>query len=249
MRTSLALAVVGLALSCMASTARAQESDDGDSPAVIEGRQRFDLAQQAFERGDYATALSEFERVYELLDGHPRRQYILYNVARSNEELGRTQAAADAYERYLATTPDDDQNRSEAQRHLQELRIRLHLADQDRGDPAPEPAGFSPSPVGIVIASVGVAAVMAGAIAGGVALAQDGDARADCDPAHCTQAAYAALVDAETLANVADGLLFGGIAVAAVGAALMFVLGDNGDTRASAACDANGCGAVVRGRF
>jgi cytochrome c-type biogenesis protein CcmH/NrfG len=49
-----------------------------DAAMPEESRQRFDLGQQAFERGDFAVALSEWERVHALMEGHPRRAYLLY---------------------------------------------------------------------------------------------------------------------------------------------------------------------------
>lgn len=113
--------------------------------------------------------------------------------------------------------------------------------------------GFSPSPYGIVIASAGAAAMIAGAIAGGIALAQDADARASCLGTRCTPEAYAAAGGAHGIANVADGLLWGGLGVLGVGAILMFVLpeedGESAGTTPSAACTANGCIVAITGSF
>jgi hypothetical protein len=107
--------------------------------------------------------------------------------------------------------------------------------------------GFSPSPIGLAIAGVGAAAAIAGAIVGGLALAQDGDARADCGDTSCTPEAYDALVEANMLANVSDGLLWPGLAILAAGVVLTFVLSEG--ESASAACTGDGCFATVRGRF
>ncbi|HEY8552903.1 MAG TPA: tetratricopeptide repeat protein [Burkholderiales bacterium] len=247
------------ALPVLAQTA----ADEAESPAIAEARQRMDVATAAFERGEYAVSLTEFERVYALLEGHPRRAYVLYNMARANQELGRDRAALALFERYLAEAGPDAPNRTEAQRHVRELRLRLELDAQQQHAPAAEPArtsdepagsptssGFSPSPLGIAVASVGLAAVVAGAIVGGVALAQDSSARADCDERSCTPEAYASLVDAHTLANAADGLLWGGLGVLAVGAVLTFVLAETGRSEtAAASCDPRGCMAVLRGSY
>lgn len=244
---------IGVNLVMWVTYARAQGAESGANDVNrAEARQRFDSAQQAFERGDYASALTEWERVYELLDGDPRREYVVFNIARANEELGRTQAAADGFERYLANTPPDAPNRSDAQRHLQELRLRLDLQERDHGAgeaSSGPPGAFALSPAGIAIAAVGLASIVAGAVIGGVALSQDGSGRAECDSSSCTQAGYDTLVGAHTLANVSDGLLWGGIGVAAVGAILAIALGGNGDTSATAACNGTGCRAVVQGRF
>src|SRR5690606_36347427 len=97
-------------------------------------------------------------------------------------------------------------------------------------------------PIGIIVAAVGGAAAIAGGVIGGVALAQDGSARSECESTSCTAAAYAAIGEAGTLANVADAMLWGGLAVAAAGVVLTFVLADTDNgASASAACDGDGC--------
>jgi cytochrome c-type biogenesis protein CcmH/NrfG len=129
------------------SAARAQ-----DAAMPEESRQRFDLGQQAFERGDFATALTEWERVYALMDGHPRRAFLLYNMARSHEELGRSAEALALYERFLAEAGEDAPNRAEAQRHANELRLRVRLdGEGEAAASSAEGGGFSPSPIGIAI--------------------------------------------------------------------------------------------------
>jgi hypothetical protein len=50
------------------------------------------------------------------------------------------------------------------------------------------------------------------------------------------------------LANAADGLLWGGLAVLATGVVLVLVLSESGTT-ASAACTDEGCVGIVRGVF
>lgn len=234
----------------LAAPALAQEEPTG--PAVDEARRRFELGTQHAEQGDWALALTEWEQVRALLESarHPRASYVLYNIARANEELGRTGEAIEAYERYLAATADDPDapSRPDAERHLRELRTRRQL--QGGGEPAEAaPGGFSPSPVGIAIGAAGALAIIAGAVVGGVALSQGESARSECEGTRCTPEAYAAIGDAQTLANAADGLLWGGLGVLAVGAVLTVVLGESGEASATAACTTEGCTALVRGRF
>lgn len=239
--------VVSALVALSASHALGQADDE--SPAVQESRRRFEIALEAFDRGEFAVALTEFDRVYALLDGHPRRAYVLYNLARTNEELGRYREALAQYDRYLAEAGDDAPSRGDAQRHARELRLRLELdarAEGATGSPAVG-GGFSPSPVGIAIASVGAAAMLAGGVIGGVALAQDSEARGRCNDGVCPADAHAALVDAHLLANAADGLLWVGLGVAAVGLVLTFALGESASPAAAgAACTSEGCGAFVR---
>ena len=258
-------------LSARGARVRAQAADE--SEPMQEAQTHFDNGMSAYGNGDYATSLVEFQMSYELLAGHPHRAYVLFNIARANEALGRVPEAIEAYERFLAQTAADPNapNRPEAERRLQELRLRERL-ERDRAQPqgagaagdraqsaaassgsasAPPPAaggGLSLSPIGVTIGIVGLVAAAAGGVLGGVALAQNGDAGGQCAGTVCSPAGYAEFGDAHTLAMVSDGLLWPGLGVAAVGAILAFVLG-GGDTQASAACDANGCGASVRGRF
>ena len=229
---------------CVALVTGASMASAQDAAMPEETRQRFELGQQAFERGDFAVALAEWERVYALMEGHPRRAFLLYNMARAHEELGRSAQALGLYERFLAEAGEDAPNRAEAQRHATELRLRLRL---DEEAPASSEGG-SPSPIGIAIGAVGAAALIAGGIVGGLALAQDGDARARSEGSRCTPEAHAAIGEAGVLANAADGLLWGGLAVLATGVVLTFVLAESATT-ASAACTDDGCVGFVRGVF
>lgn len=218
--------------------------------AIAEARTRFDLGVQHFERGDFALAAVEFQRVYALMDGHPNRSYVLYNIARTHEELGRTRAALEVFERYLAESGPDAPNRAEAERHARELRTRLELEAGDRGDASAVGGGVSP--IGIIVTSVGGAALVAGIITGVLALDADAAVEAECDYSErCYPEARARAAEAQTLANATDALLFGGAAVAVAGVILMMALpgSDSSAATVSAGCSASGCGAVVRGRF
>ncbi len=241
MRIIFVLASLVLILSA-SSPAWAQEAADG--PAIQEARRRYTLAEELFHGGNYAGALREWEQVYQLMEGHPNRGMVLFNIGRAYQELNRTREALSHFRRYLAETPESAPQRAEASQIIRELELRAEIEGGSGG-------GFSPSPVGIAIAGVGAAAMVAGGVLGGVALSQDSSARADCSAGACPPDAHAALVDAHTVANAADGLLWGGLAVAAVGVVLTFVLGSQGNEspQAGAACSADGCQALVRGVF
>jgi tetratricopeptide (TPR) repeat protein len=238
---SLATATMLILLSPARTSAQEDES-------VAEARTRFELAERHFEDGDYALALSEFERVHELMRaaGHPNASYVLYNVAFSNEQLGRDAAAVEAYERFLAESDRNAPNRADAQRRLRELRRRLELADQDRASEESSGDSEGLSPVGIVVTSTGGAAVAAGALLGAVAFLESENARADCVDSACPESARQGIASAQTVANIGDALLFGGLAVAAAGIVLMLVLPDKDEVEASAACTEQGCMATVR---
>lgn len=251
------VAVVLLLASAGAPTWGYAQDAEPERPEVAEARTRFELAERHFDSGDYALALTEFERVHELMTaaGHPNTSYVLYNIALTNERMGRDAAAVEAYERFLAETGDDAPNRADARNRLRELRARVALEERDRGAASPSGdgggGGGGVSTVGIVVAATGGAAAIVGGIFGGLALSNSESARAECVDMRCPESARDGIADAQTLANVADGLLFGGLAVAATGVVLMFVLdeGGGGDAQASAACTGDGCVAVVAGRF
>lgn len=100
LRRRASMGIVLVAVCFGAASAQAQQGLDG-SPAHREAENRFHLATEAFDLGDFASSLREWERVYALLDGHPNRAYVLYNMARANEELGRAREALELYERFL----------------------------------------------------------------------------------------------------------------------------------------------------
>jgi tetratricopeptide (TPR) repeat protein len=150
---------------------------------------------------------------------------------------------------------------------VEERLVRLARGDRsaraifDRGR-APERPALVPPPVpppargpflpGIVMAAAGGAAVIAGAIVGALALGEAGAADdalpASCDADRACPTFEEGVVEptydtARTLAHIADGLLFGGAAVAATGVVLWIV--DPRGEAAAAALD----GARVRVRF
>lgn len=235
-----------------ANPAMAQEQD----PRLAAARERFDAAQAAYDASNYAQALEGFTEVLETMQalGHPNAILVLYNVARSNHRLGQDREALTQYERFLAESAPDAPGREDAARNAAELRRRLDRSGGSSGGGGGGSSGGGGggggvSPIGIIIASVGAAAAIVGGVLGGVALSDSDAARQGCVDGRCPSSARDSIAGAQTLANVADGLIFGGLAVAATGVVLMFVLADDGGTEAAAACDPTGCGAVVRGTF
>lgn len=237
---------VGLSLfvaTTVSATALAQSSSS--DPRVADARARFERAEAHYEAGDYALALEGYERAYEILRevGHPNAPLVIYNVARSNERLGRVRVALEQFERFLVDAPSDTPYRDDATRHAADLRRRLELERADA------PSGGGPSVAGVVVLAVGGAAAVAGAILAGVAWSESEAARAGCEGTRCPPQARAGLEGAQELALAADVLLFGGLAVAATGALLLILLDGDGGAEASVACGPTGCGASIRGRF
>jgi tetratricopeptide (TPR) repeat protein len=97
------------------------DTSAAESPEVAEAMERFADANAMFERGDRAGALSEMQRVYELLEGNESQYVVLYNLGRVYEELFQYDRAIEAYQRYVAESPEDAEDRADAQASLRAL--------------------------------------------------------------------------------------------------------------------------------
>lgn len=91
-----------LAASLFATVSVPSAAAAQDDPRWAEAEERFEEADGLYERGDYEGALAEFLHVHGLLDGHPRRFFVLFNIGRCQEQLFRYDEALRYYERYLA---------------------------------------------------------------------------------------------------------------------------------------------------
>lgn len=92
-----------------------------ESPTHREAMGRFEDAQALFDRGDYRAALAEFQRIYDLLEGHPNRYFVLFNLGRAYEELHRYDRAIDMYRRYLDEGGPDADGRADVEASLRAL--------------------------------------------------------------------------------------------------------------------------------
>ena len=108
-----------LALAAVLAAAAAHAQED---PRVAEARERARGAERLFDQGDFGAALAEFQRIHELLDGHPYQVVYLYNIGRAHERLFQYDRALDAYRRYLQHGgPDADR--------ADEVRAKLELLE------------------------------------------------------------------------------------------------------------------------
>lgn len=117
---------------CFAFTASAQTSalEPADTAETIEARELSLRARARFDAGDYAAALSEFTRAYELLANDPRRALLLNNIAVCHERMFRYDLALQYYERYLHEADSDPQDRAEVEaviRGLRDLLGKVHI--------------------------------------------------------------------------------------------------------------------------
>lgn len=246
----------------MVGTASAQ--DDADAREA-EARQAFVEGREHFDDERFRLAVESFKRAYELLNelGSPMAPTILYNVGTALDELpGHQQEARDTYQRFLEESPADDDPEL---RRTVEMRIReldMSIAEQQDAAPAEvEPEVDAPveteeesmSIVGPIVAAGGGALLITGAILGAIALGQGNDIESACpELTACSPELRSDYDQMRTRSVTADVLIFGGLAIAAVGAVLMFTLKDGGgddDVALSAACDGQGCYASARGTF
>lgn len=125
-------------------------------------------------------------------------------------------------------------------------------------EPPPPPAassggGFGSSPVGWIVAGVGVAAIVGGIITGAMALDAQStlDTQCGADRHSCPPGFESTRDTGRALGAATDGLLIGGGLLVATGVVLLFVLdgGSSEPSPVSAACDGTGCAAFVSGTF
>lgn len=276
-RATAALAAAGLAsalLGASAALAPGAASAQADDEADVRARLRYEAGTNLYRAGDFAGAAREYEAAYEL-SGRPN---LLYNLYVAWRDAGELRKAADALERYLDAVPDaEDRVNLEARLAAMQQQIAaLDAAEAARRaeaptEPAPEdgseetreaePAGDDeggggPGVVPWVVGGVGVAAIVAGAITGGMALGLESDLEGAC-PGNVCPADRADDVDRlSTLATTTDVLLIGGAALVATGVVLYFVLPRDGDEggeavalRPTGGCGPHGCLVGVRGSF
>jgi tetratricopeptide (TPR) repeat protein len=252
------------------SQATTRESDMDDERA----RGAFRLGAQYYQQGRFAEAAAEFERAY----GLSGRAQLLYNAylahrdAREDEGAARTlrgylaqveevpdrehlQARLEALERGLSAQRERDAaaqaQTDEARREAEEARRQA----EEAGRPRTREVAGEAWPWGV--AGVGAAMLVAGAVTGGLAMAERSDLDALCPLQLCPAGTN---VDARTgslegLALATDVLLFGGGAIALTGVVLGLVLGprtevlDPAALPVTAGCSSTGCFVSLRGEL
>lgn len=224
----------------LASPAAAQPRSDDES-----ARLHFEAATEYFRRGAYAEAEREFLASYEL----SHRPQLFFNIYLSRERLGDFAGAAEALRRYLAEG-GDVQNRDELEDRLANLdRRAAQRAAEERtraeaearaaeassgGSSAPESDGGSGIGAPALVAyGVGGAGVITYAIAGGLAIASDRDLAGTCGRDSGRTCSASDVAPLHTRSVVADVGLALGLAGAATGLVLTFVMREPGDDRAS----------------
>ena len=224
--TGLCFAFAMLAITAAARPAQAQRGDSRARELYLEGDRHYAA-------GRYEDAVQAFEEAYQLSE----RPLLLFNLANAYERLGRYEEALSALSEYAPHAAEEEQEQIRSR--IENLTRRVEEQASVEEVPDGEPDGsVEPPPdeggddtlilTGAVLAGVGGALVLGGAIFGGLALAARDEANAGCvntgGATVCDDSVSGALSRDRTFAALADVGLFGGLAVAGAGAVLI-VLG------------------------
>jgi hypothetical protein len=104
-------------LSLVLATALVPALSFAQTPPALSEEQRAEAraalgrGNELFARSNFEAALTEFQRVYELLSSRPNRYIALFNIARCYERLFRYDQAIEFYQRFLSEAPPDDPDR------------------------------------------------------------------------------------------------------------------------------------------
>ena len=128
-----------LAVFVIALASRSIGAQPLDPTRDAEARVRFSMGREAFSRGDYATAVTEFERAYVL----SRRPQLLYNVGTTYERLHRWEEARSALQRYLDAVADAPDR--------EEVAGRIRIIDVEIQHQTYAPTVAPPEPPRIVV--------------------------------------------------------------------------------------------------
>lgn len=259
------IALLALGLVFLAAPAAAQD----ESPSEDEARHHFRLGEAQYESGHFLEAAHEFEEAYRLSQRPP----LLHNIYVAYRDAGELEPAADALRRFLEV--GHVENATILRRRLAELerliaerngeappeedhsdasrpRSSSEPAREHASGPSASSADGGPSPIGWAVLGVGAAAVVAGAITGGVTLSVNDELSSSCPNRECP-AGYdyeSRTSTGSALALTTDILIPVGAVALATGVVLLLALHEDGDSpRAAAICGPDGCAATVTGRF
>lgn len=205
----------------------------------------FTLGSDLFNRGDYREALVQFEKSFK----YSSRPELHYNMARCHELLGQHARAIELYQDFLTSEPDNAETIRSRITNLEQLVAQKKAAQKKAATSAPakdvgtsRPGKSRPnssagamSVAGWSLVGVGGAALVAGAVLGGMAISKESE----------LEQAYAG--GERTLAEIQDGeatgealqtgaivsLAVGGAAAAA--GAVLLILNATGEAETSQA--------------
>lgn len=214
----------------LVARAEAQSEDDIEAEALAtddRARVHFESGRAYFEEGSYESALTEFQRAYDMSG----RTLLLLNIASTQERLGLWTEAAEVIDRYLAEESTSGSDRAILERRMARLRERARSADPP--DPVPRPAAPPPEPSSgvplpaMISYGIGGAGLAVFAVFGILALTEESSVADACGVDRSCGDEDLDPIDAHAL--IADV----GLGVAIVGAAIGTVLLLTGDDEAT----------------
>lgn len=217
-----------------------------------QARQAVADAQALYEANRFEEAGAAFEAAYDVT-AHPS---MIYNAYVAYRDAGLPREALRTLRRHLQLIAANDPERPRLEARLRGL--EQQVAALDRGGPREQPGptettdedaaapqvDSGPDLTGpIVLLSVGGAALVAGAVMGGVTMAEHDAFVADCAPEGCGELAAEAS-RGQALALASDVVLAAGGAIAVAGLVWLIVSATSAPEQASAAmrCGPRGCG-------
>lgn len=252
---------------------KAQEAEISAEERERDARALFALASRHYETGRLNEAIEEYTRAYALFP-LPALQFNLYLAHRDAGNLPEATASLRLYLNSDDTI--DDEQRAMLQRRLALMEANatanssanpeqssnenevsepeVDLVPPHEDDPAPR--GMSPVIGGVTLA-VGGALLVGALIEGLIASGKNGELDDICtfdmaaNESICPTAQQASIVSSfETHRNVAWGLFYSGVAIAATGTVLLLLSGRGDDEPvANLECGPNGCIGSLRGAF
>jgi tetratricopeptide (TPR) repeat protein len=200
--------VLVASLCCAPSVARAAPPSDDGKRAV----QLFEQSAAAYDAGQFAKAAELLKEAYRLRPD----PVLLYNLARAYEGMGALPDAVKAYSDFLAADPTA-KDRGAIEARITTLRAQIdeqdrlqrQAAERERQREAPRPSAASPIPW--IVAGVGGAGLVTGAVFGVLSIARHNAATTDAQADIANDQSQARTF--ATVANIA--FVAGGVLAAA----------------------------------
>lgn len=266
---------VALVLCCQAPARWAEAEPAAAQPGSTEQQARtaFERGRIHYDNGEFAPAAEAFEQAYKLSG----REGLLYNIYLAYRDAGSEEQAAEALRSYL-TRVEVVENRAQLESRLKALDAGIAQRQQEQADAAkldeqrraadsqkpvllPDAARTSePRPrwwlVPVSVMGAGAALSLSAVVTGVMAQDKANELEDNCRAGQCDERFRATADSGHTLAVVTDVLLFGGLATAAVGGALLYFKrpreappAAQPRTSASVVCTRAVCGGSVALRF
>jgi tetratricopeptide (TPR) repeat protein len=253
---SLALSTVTLVVSPSAVAQVDSGSDD-------EARRRFDEGRTHFEAGEFTQAAQSFRRAYLLSP----RFALLYNIGQAELRAGRDAEALEAFEGFLRQAPADDARRSEVEERVRVLRslgvsastgtvvattttpVETETETETETDPVETTTPVTtvattdsgPGPAPWIVAGVGGAVAVVGAVLMGVGAA---DAASVTGAPDGTEWATIEGAAGRANAEFGAGVVMLGVGVVALGAGIVWGVVGGGSSESPTANVSFGPGSV-----